>query len=162
MPTKEQLHELFQYIDGQFIWKKDNRARKVNGLVAGFNNNLNYRIVCINNKAYKLHRLIWIYHYGSLSDDVHIDHINGNPSDNRIENLRICNSKQNQYNSKIRKDNKSGIKGVSWNKNLQKWHAQLVVNGKKKHFGFHDDLEFAELVISEARNKFHGKFANNG
>ena len=83
-----------------------------------------------------------------------------NRNDNSIENLRPANSK-NQQNAKIRKDNKSGIKGVYWFAELKKWKVDIGVNGKRKYIGVFNDLELAELVAQEARDKYHGKFARH-
>lgn len=162
MLTQEKIKALFDYTDGKLIWKVNNRSRKVAGELAGWNNDLNYRVVCVDNKQYKIHQLIWLLHYGEIPDGKIIDHINGDPSDNRIENLRLATMQENQYNSKLRKDNKSGVKGVHLDKRSGKWKAQLIINGKKKGLGYYDDLELAELIIDEARNKFHGNFSNSG
>lgn len=62
-------------------------------------------------------------------------------------------------NRKINKNNKLGIKGVCWNKNIQKYHVQIGLNGKVKHIGYFEDLEFAELIAQEARDKYHKEFA---
>jgi hypothetical protein len=162
MLSQSEIITLFDYVDGQLIWKVDRRSRKVKGTIAGWNNNLNYKSVCVGSKQYKIHQLVWILHNGDIPKDKIIDHINGNPNDNRIGNLRLATMSENQYNSKIRKDNKSGIKGVHWDKKSNKWKAQLVIKGKKTGLGYYVDLELAELVINEARDKFHGNFSNKG
>jgi hypothetical protein len=97
--------------------------------------------------------------YGYLPK--YIDHIDGNPSNNKIENLREVTNSQNCKNSKISITNKSGVKNVHWNKENKKWRVQLTINGKTKCFGSYDNLDTAELVAQEARNKYHGEYARH-
>ena len=162
MLTQKEIHNLFEYVDGKLYWKIDNRSRKVKGEVAGWKNNLDYHKVCINSKQYAIHQLIWILHKGQIPNGKIIDHVDGNPYNNKIENLRIASLQENQYNCKLRKDNTSGIKGVSWDKRTSKWKVQLMIYGKKKGLGYYKDLELAQLVVAEARRKYHGEFSNNG
>lgn len=94
-----------------------------------------------------------------LPDDSVIDHINGDGLDNRRENLRIATNSQNGMNQRIRSDNVSGYKGVSWNRALSKWRCQIRVQGKTKHLGyFTDPVEAASVYDREARS-LHGDFA---
>ena len=58
--------------------------------------------------------------------------------------------------------NTSGVKGVSWRRKSKKWTVRVTVDGEYKSFGSYDDLELAELVAIEARNKYHKEFANHG
>lgn len=90
------------------------------------------------------------------------DHINNKTDDNRIENMRLATVSENNQNARMRKDNTSGVKGVSWNKRDKVYAVAISVNGKRKIVGTFVDFELAELVANEARDKFHGKFANYG
>ncbi len=63
---------------------------------------------------------------------------------------------------KTPKTNKSGVKNVSWYKSLNKWVVSMRVKNTAKTIGYFDDLELAELVAIEARNKYRGEFANHG
>ncbi len=84
------------------------------------------------NKAYKLHRIIMDAKPGEI-----VDHINGNPLDNRKENLRITTSLVNNQNARKRKDGvTSKYKGVSWCGQAKKWKAQIQHNKVKKSLGF--------------------------
>jgi hypothetical protein len=132
-----------------------------NGKLVGFKRNTGYICIKINNRGYQAHRLAWLYVHGKMPSNC-IDHINNDKTDNRIENLREANASQNNHNSRLRKDNNSGVKGVYWSKQHNKWRVQIGVNGKNKYFGLHDDLELAELVAQEARNEYHKEFANHG
>jgi len=162
MINQKELKYLLNYNaeTGLFTWLQRMANGKIKpGDIAGANRN-GYIDITINRKIYGAHRLAWLYVYGELPTD-YIDHQNGNPSDNRIENLRISTNQQNQWNQKISKNNTSGVKGVCWNKALKKYSARISIEGKRKFLGLFESLEFAELVVNEARNKYHGNFSRN-
>ena len=158
--TKERLHELFEYKDGNFYWKLD-KGRAKKGQKANRLTDSRYEQIKFDQGLHWFHRAVFVYHNGYLPET--IDHINGNKIDNRIENLRSASYSQNNSNIGLRKNNTSGIKGVSWNKSKKCWH--ICVENKQMRIKFQKevkDLELAELIAIEARNKFHGKFANHG
>jgi hypothetical protein len=157
--TQDYVKQLFEYRDGNLYWKVNAGKIKV-GAKAGTPNQNGYFQTRINGKRYLNHRLIFLMHHGHLPK--YLDHINGNPSNNKIENLRAATLTENQHNRKLGKDNTSGYKGVSWFKAKNKWRVRIEVNKVSKFFGYFDDLELAELVAQEARNKYHGEFANHG
>jgi hypothetical protein len=152
MISQSELKELLSYDNQTGIF-----ARK-NGKIVGWNDKFGYLKVEIKEKSYFLHRLAWLYEYGFFPDS-HIDHVNGERSDNRICNLRLASRSQNLCNVARTKRNTSGIKNVSFHKESKKWRVVVSVNGKNKSFGLYHDIELAELVASEARNKYHGEFA---
>ena len=99
------------------------------------------------------HRAIYYAHnqdwnIWDTSADNFIDHINGNRSDNRIENLRPVTHQQNQFN-------KTGVKGYSWHKPSQKWRSQIVVDATQIHLGMFDNEEDARNAYLEAKNTYH-------
>jgi len=153
MITQESLKSIVEYDKETGLF-----ARK-NGAKFGFND-AGYLRAEIGFKNYYLHRLAWLYEYGSFPKG-HIDHINGDKTDNRICNLREATRSQNLCNVAKTKRNTSGIKNVSFHKESQKWRVVVSVNGKNKSFGLYDDIELAELVSIEAKNKYHGDFARN-
>ena len=106
------------------------------------------------------HRIGFLHYHGYLPEM--LDHIDGDGSNNRIENLRECTASENAYNSKLRIDNTSGIKGVYWHKHGKKWYSNITVEGKVKRLGYFNDLKGAKKAVEEARLKYHGEFANNG
>jgi len=156
MLNKELLRGLFKYKDGNLL-RKVKTAPCVNvGDIAGCVQSSGYRAISVNNKLEYSHRLIFLYHHGFTPKEV--DHIDGDKLNNKIENLRECTRSQNNFNSKAPKTNTSGVKGVSWHKKLSKWRAYLHVNKKQKNLGLFEDLELAQLVVSEARELFHKEF----
>jgi hypothetical protein len=140
------LNEEFVYVDG-------NLYRKVGST--------NDRYVCaqVNNERYGVHQLVFLMHHGYMPQ--HVDHIDGNGFNNKIENLRASTPMQNQMNSKLRKSNTSGVKGVNWHTASNKWIVRMRCNGDRMYLGAYEDLELAELVANEARNKYHGEFARH-
>lgn len=149
----------FIYKDGDLYWS-DNAAYKVRGKLAGFVNKLGYRKIEFNGKKYGAHQIVYAMHNGFIPES--IDHINGNKADNRIENLRPATKSENGYNRPVMSHNTSGAKNVAFRKDTGKWRVDMRINGKPKCFGSFDNFEFAELVAMEARNKYHGEFANHG
>lgn len=86
-----------------------------------------------------------------------VDHINGDTLDNRKSNLRVCTQSQNTQNSKRRRDNVSGYKGV--HPNGRNWAAQIKVNGTQIHLGTFKTKEEAARVYNEAAALHFGTFA---
>ena len=113
----------------------------------------------IRGRHYAVHRLVWLYHYSDLPEQ--IDHVNRDSLDNRIENLRPASATENMSNRKLFKNSTSRCKGVSWHKRRNAWFVYVDANKKRRTLGYFDDLEFAELVATEARDKYHGAFANH-
>lgn len=96
-------------------------------------------------------------------DPREVDHVNNKETlDNTDENLRFANDTEQMCNHGIRKDNSSGLKGVSFHKATGKWQAQIQVNGKKIYLGLFDTKELAHAAFVEAAMKYHGKFACTG
>lgn len=141
---------LLKYSDGKLYWKSS-------GKEAGSLNVDGYIRVQVKNTRYAAHRLIFYIHHGYMPNV--IDHINGIKSDNRIENLRSADYHKNGMNQKLHIDNTSGCKNVFRQNN--KWCVRLRINGKNTWFGGYEDIELAELVAIEARNKHHKEFANH-
>lgn len=88
-----------------------------------------------------------------------IDHINGNGLDNRRENLRICTHKQNMYNKKLYKNNKSGYKGVYMQTGRNKFSVQIRVNGKKIRLGNFKNKEDAAIMYDKSAKLYFGEYA---
>ena len=164
--TQQELKELLYYnrYTGHFIWKVSRRGRVKVGDIAG-NSKINtdgktYRRIGINNESHCSHRLAWLYVYGVFPKD-QIDHINGDGTDNRIENLRDVNNSENGKNQRMPKNNKSGCIGVYWHKLRNKWQAEITDNGKKIYLGIYTDYSHAIQARKKAEKEY-GYHANHG
>ena len=161
MNLAQRFNEAFEYRDGDLYWKiMTNPSKKLIGKKAGCKSSGAYGVVNLDSKAYSIHKVIFCMHHGWMPPIV--DHINLVCDDHRIENLRAATHVTNNYNKIVQKNNKVGIKNVCWNKQNKKWFVQLTQNKKRILKAYFDDLELAELVATEARNKYHGEFANHG
>lgn len=118
----------------------------------------------INNMGYatndtkprkQLHRLVM-----NEPKDMSVDHINGNKLDNRKSNLRVCTHQQNLCNQKLNTRNKSGFKGVSWNKIRNKWETSIMYNQKHIFGGYFDKKELAAIKYNDLAVSLFGVFAN--
>lgn len=161
MVTLEEVNSLLEYNPdtGLFKWKPG-LGNKSKLKVAGSRDMSRPIAIEIYGVKYFAHRLAWLIVNGKWPDKA-IDHINGICTDNRICNLREATIAENNMNCKISARNTSGVKGIYWNKAFKKWHGRLRVDGKNIHIGLFDDLEFADLAMSEARIKFHHEFARD-
>jgi hypothetical protein len=158
MLTQAELKEVLNYHPetGIFTWKKRTSNRVKVGSIAGNVHNCGYIELKVNNNRVLAHRLAWLYEHGELP--ILIDHINGDKKDNRISNLRQASYSENAYNSKIRTDNKSGVRCVSWDKARNSWEVRVKLNGKLNHYGNYNDLEEAKKVADTVRNLAHKEF----
>jgi len=145
---------------GIFRWKKS-KGRASSGSVAGYARPNRYVSIKVNGKQYSGHRLAWIISYG-VDPELEIDHINNDPHDNRLSNLRLATREQNSFNTPIGRRNKSGVKGVYFDKNENKWAAEITTNGRRILVGRFKSIELAEAAIKEKRLDLHGEFANHG
>ena len=139
---------------GVFTWKSSPALRVQANAVAGRISGSGYVQIPYKRKYFVAHRLAWLLKKGTLPIG-QIDHINGIRDDNRIENLRDVSQSMNQQNSKLRSDNASGKKGVSWHKATSKWMASICVNNKRKHLGVFDCLDEAANAYMLAAKDFH-------
>lgn len=101
-----------------------------------------------------LHRLIM-----NAPDDCEVDHIDGDPLNNRTSNLRLVSRQQNMFNQRKRKGTVSRFKGVSWCKRSERWLAQIMVNKRNKFLGYFSVEEEAAAAYDSAAREFFGEFA---
>lgn len=164
IPTQAALKELLHYdpATGIFRWLVDisrrMRAGSIAGTVAG-----KYRAIRVLGDRYQEHNLAWLYMKGEWPPalGLEIDHEDLDGLNNRWVNLRIATPSQNRWNSRRRKDNTSGVKGVSWHALARKWRARISFRGQEIHLGLFADLGDAEAAVREAREWHHGQFARN-
>jgi hypothetical protein len=159
MITREFLREHFDYKNGRLYWKEMPYKRNdLIGMEAGTLDG-DRRQITIFKKHYKTHRLVFLMFHGYLPDEV--DHIDGNPLNNNIENLRPATRSEQLCNTGLRKTSKSGAKGVSWDSGRNKWTVVVTKNKQTMYRNRFDDLELAQLVAIEARDKYHGSFTRH-
>lgn len=142
VPTQQELQDMFTYDDelGCLRWKIKISKKNNIGDVAGCIRKGGYTAIRINGIRYFTHRLIYQYHKGDLKSNIVVDHItkteNNGFKDNRISNLRENSYNGNARNSGVRKNSKSGIKGVIWYPRYKKYLAKIKVSGKNEHLGY--------------------------
>lgn len=133
--TKEFLQDLFDYDQktGKLYWKKRLSQRAKIGSQAGYMR-LGYVCIGIENTHYSAHRIVWIMHYG-YNPKLDIDHINGDRSDNRLENLREISRRKNTQNKKCHREGK--VVGVCYRPNNKhnKYQAQIQMDGRRIYLG---------------------------
>lgn len=152
--TVEQLKTVIRYEPdtGCFFSVVRRGKQQANTRCGGFHSN-GYRLISVFNVRVWEHRLAWFYTTGSWPKN-HIDHINGNPSDNRICNLRDVTRSinlQNRHNAT--KSNKSGFLGVIARGN--RWRSRIKVEGKDVYIGTFDTKEKAHQAYIEAKRIHH-------
>lgn len=141
MLTQKKVRELFDYKDGELI-RKVRKGPKGKVGIAGYTRGDGYKLTMIDRVYYFNHRLVWLYFNGYIPEGI-VDHIDRNPSNNRIENLREATQQCNLRNTSMFSSNTSGVKGVSVYKRTGKWRAFITLNNKGKHLGYYDTLEEA-------------------
>lgn len=116
-----------------------------------------YRVISFKHEGkshnIKAHRLAWLITYGYMAES-HIDHVNRNRKDNRIDNLRDVHPSTNQRNMSMMRTNKSGITGVYWDKQSKKWRAQASLNGKTRYIGIFSCINEAAAAAKSFRVKY--------
>lgn len=159
LPPLSDLRNLLNYdpITGIFTWRKS-RGTKAIGSVAGCIE-YGYLKIRINRQNYFAHRIAWLMQTGEDPGDLCVDHIDRNKANNSFSNLRVCTHSQNQCNRIVNRKGTSKRKGVSFNKQANKWTAQIEFCGKKTHLGYFEDPELAYKVYCEAATRIHGEFA---
>jgi hypothetical protein len=158
----EFILENFEYRDGS-VYRKICRGGEAVGSRAGWLTLCNgkpYWKVSINRKTIYLHQMIFLMHHKYLPKC--IDHIDGDSTNNRIQNLRAATHSQNIANGKFRSNNTSGYKGVSRRKDTGKWNASVMVNGKNISLGCYVDKEEAYKAYIVGSKKYFGEFAREG
>lgn len=155
--TADQVRSLFNYdaLTGDFSWKTLPRNSKSKKLIVGIKESLGYLRVKILGKKYTLHRVIWLWVYGSWPDE-EVDHVNGIRDDNRLDNLRQSNRTMNNQNRHYaHSNNKLGLMGVYWNKQSSLYRASIQVNNHKIHLGSFRDPHQAHEAYLDAKRQIH-------
>lgn len=169
------MHEdYFSYANGKLYWVLRNEEsfktkrgysvhkNKYAGKEAGNIGRNGYRYVRVYGKLLLAHRIIWEMFNGPIPEGMEVDHIDTNPSNNDISNLRLATSSNNKWNMNRPSHNTSGFKGVSLFKATGKYEAYIKFNGRKIHIGFFDTPELAHEAYKLAADKMFMEFSNHG
>lgn len=170
-PRLRILEEVLSVLDinvetGEVRWARTINSRAIKGRIAGTSTPEGYRKLCYRYRPYLVHRLIWAKAHGVESVPQHLDHIDGDPSNNALSNLRPATQAQNNINVPARRvyagePCASKLKGVSrYSANgWSKWRARIRVEGREHSLGYFDTEEEAAEAYRGAAKRFYGEFA---
>lgn len=158
MQDEEFLEELRRVLDynpetGEMFWKVARQGTKGIGSPAGYVNKGGLRIR-FQSKSYFAHRLAWLITYGKWPEQI-IDHVDGNPLNNRIANLRDVSNSVNRQNLRKAMSGKFEPLGVCWDKKSERFRAQIKINSKQKHLGYFLTTEAAYAAYLAAKRELH-------
>ena len=147
--TQDQVRSLFDYRNGCLYRRVTVKHNAKEGDKAGWHHGKGRFCVRVVGRKYYIHRVIYLYHHGFMPNEV--DHIDCNPSNNRIENLREATHSENQANHAARTDNRLGIKGVR-----MVGSGKYIARLKQRHIGtFNTSCQAAKAYNSAARKKYN-------
>lgn len=158
-PTIEELREYLDYEPetGVLRWKKRPSRRILKGQVITSVNGHGYRQFGFRGMKFEAHRVVFAVHHGRWPYPC-CDHIDGNPLNNRADNLRECSAFANTHNARIRSDNTTGVKGVT--RRAGGYLAYVASNGVRHSKSFRQ-LEDAAAWVKQMREQLHGEFARH-
>lgn len=161
--TVSRVNEVLHYDPdtGHFTWRLKTCRKTVVGKRAGALAGGSRRYIGIDGNKYHEHRLAFLIVTGSWPEG-DVDHIDGDPSNNRWSNLRPASRTMNLGNQKRRKDNRSGHKGVMWDSQKRQWYASIRRDNKKYHLGYFQDPAQAHKAYMDKAVTLFGEFACNG
>ena len=160
--SAETLRQIVHYDSGTGVFTRLLGTRK--GQIAGTSSDTGgkskRRLVWVQGKQYKAHRLAWLYMTGAWPDD-EIDHIDGDSLNNRWENLRVATHQENRSNNRAYRNNRLGVRGVQQRSN-GRYRAYIAPSGRMKSLGDFATLEEAKATRQAAERKYFGAFAHDG
>lgn len=147
---------------GDHGWSRKNAGKQAGAISAhGKKDNvIHYIRIRVFGQDFYAHRLAWLFVHGEWPAQSEIDHINGDTLDNRIANLRLASRADNGHNQGLRRNNKSGVKGVTWDAQRCRWYASITIDGKSKSLGRHEEFADAVAARRAAEEEYHGAFAH--
>jgi hypothetical protein len=159
--TQSQVRELFSYDPDTGIVTRRITSNPMApaGTEAGSPLKSGHLAVKVNRKSYKLHAVIWLYVYGYLPKM--LDHKNGVPNDNRLDNLRLATTSQNMANRVLKTDTASGLKGA-YPSTSGRWYSRITKDGAKLNLGTFDTAEQAHCAYMNKARELFGEFAFDG
>lgn len=145
-------------LTGLFAWRNAREGRQLGRAAGSLNKVSGYTTICINGRNFLAHRIAWLFVYGCMPCE--LDHINGRRSDNRIENLREVTRSQNCQNTDVPpKNNKTGIRGVFFDRAKNRYRTELRLNGKSVYHHRFKTLKEAAVARKRAERRYFGNFA---
>ncbi len=138
---------------GVFTRLKKWGSKPVGSVIGGLSPQ-GYWQIAVQGKTYPAHRLAWLYMTG-MWPDKDIDHVNRNRADNRFCNLRAVTRSENLQNASLRRNNASGVTGVSWCKRDKRWRAHIMVLGRPLNLGRYKTKEEAVNARKKAATQLH-------
>jgi hypothetical protein len=158
--SPEYIRSLLDYDpeSGIMVWKKGRRGGCKKGDVAGNKRKDGRWMIIVDFKHYLRSRLAWFHFYGKwpVAD---IDHKNLARDDDRIDNLREATRSQNLANREKKISNRSGYKGVSFDKSRGRWQSSISCDKKRKNLGRFNCPTAAYLAYCRAAKELHAEFA---
>lgn len=143
---------------GAFTWRIAPPRRGVPaGSPAGCTRSDGYVGIVVQQRRFYAHRLAWEFTHGAIPAGMEIDHIDHDPSNNRISNLRLVTKAENRRNRSADTRNKSGVNGIHWSKGAGAWAAQIRFNRRTRHLGYFKSLDEATAARKDAERalSFH-------
>jgi len=159
--TQSELKKLLHYDPESGLFTRVNPASETpsNENIVGCEDNNGYIVIWAKGKLYRAHRLAWFYVYGTWPPEV--DHKYHIRNDNRISKLRAASRKENCTNVSLSTKNTSGVVGVYWDKQSQKWKAAVGVDGKSITLGRYFD-KFEAICARKSSDREYGFHQNHG
>ena len=169
LPPIEYLRECFELDNSSpsgLVWKKRDADKSAYnksfntryvGIKAGTKGERYWRLV-LDFKQYSVHRIVYLMRNPEADMSLYIDHINGDGFDNSPENLRLATVGENQYNARVGKNSKSGIKGIYQSPSGLRWQVRINKDKKKIRIGSFPSLEEAKIAYEQASIKYPGEF----
>lgn len=165
LPNKEEIDFWMSYNEatGEFTWVREPRpARPLLGKMAGCRTQRGYWKIHIRGHfQVPVQTLAWIVSKGTIPDGIEVDHADGDPSNNRLSNLRLATSSEQKYNKRVQSNNRSGLKGAYFHAchKGKKWRSQIRTGRGLVFLGYFHTAREAHEAYASAATKYHGEFA---
>lgn len=165
LPSQKLLRRWFDYSrdTGVFTWIGEPRTiGPCIGKIAGTKRRDGYVFIGVPGFGQiGAHRLAWIYVHGMVIGGAEVDHIDGDPANNAIENLRLASSSQQKQNKSVQSNNRSGLKGAYFHacRTGLKWRSQIKVGGRVIFLGYFQSAQEAHEAYGRAAVEHFGEFA---
>jgi len=140
-------------------WNKTNANKAAGSRLADSEKRPSAIHVSIYGKPHKAHRIIWTMLYGPIPEGMTIDHINRDPWDNRLSNLRLATKSENQRNRAASRRNKLRLKGVSRQGGTCLFLSHISIDGTPVCLGSFPTKGLAAVAYAKAALRHHGEFA---